>query len=650
MSSPPQSESAHIFAVGSGLTDIEFRVEDGVLERLGLEKGAMSVADADQQRRRLNQLSSFKLRPQIHCGGSAVNSLYAARAMGAGTTLATRLGSDTHGRNFLRDLRHCGIACDARLQRGAVSGTCLALITPDAERTMSTHLGVNTEINADDLRSPALNSTWLVYIEGYLVFIDAMVEALCGMRLRPDQRFILSLSDPGVVTGGGAGLRCILDANRPDLLFGNEQEFQLLTGEQSIQNIAGALAGRNWAGQFVMTRGSLGAVIGERGAADAPFQITEVPTSRSVKAIDTLGAGDSFAGAFMYAMVCGRPLVQCAQFANGIAGELVRHFGPRLDAKIYWSLADRLLTPPPVKVGSKKKTRRAAEPDRASGSTGYRGRFAPSPSGPLHLGSLVSALASFLHARARDGEWCVRIEDIDVERSIPGADTEILGALEVHGLHWDGKVRTQSDGLRRFAEAERRLLKAGLLYRCSCSRAQRVTQASCKCRTDPPDDDRPTSLRLRFDRLCTEFGSDGAEPVFEDDFCGPQYAEPLSDDPIIRRRDGGSSYLLANAVDDALDDITWVVRGEDLLSTTPAQVMLLRALDHSVPRYAHHSLAVDKSGRKLSKQNQARPLDLDRPALNLRRALGVLGLHPPNNINSHEALISWGLDQFAASR
>ena len=122
--------------------------------------------------------------------------------MGAGAALATRLGADSHGRSFLTDLRHCGIACDVEPQRGATSGTCLALITPDAERTMSTHLGVNTELDAGDLMTPGLESAWLVYIEGYLVFIDAMVDALCEMQLHPGQQFILSLSDPSVVSGG----------------------------------------------------------------------------------------------------------------------------------------------------------------------------------------------------------------------------------------------------------------------------------------------------------------------------------------------------------------------------------------------------------------------------------------------------------------
>ncbi len=272
------------------------------------------------------------------------------------------------------------------------------------------------------------------------------------------------------------------------------------------------------------------------------------------------------------------------------------------------------------------------------------GRFAPSPTGPLHLGSLLAAVASFLDARRERISWHVRLDDLDAPRNLAGADRAILQALERHGLHWDGPVVRQSERLPRYHEALTLLARQDRLFYCRCSRRQLrdadVYPGTCRHRVEPRAD---SAVRLRVD---------DARVAFTDLVQGQRQwsLAEAGGDFVVRRRDGLVAYQLATAVDDGDGAITRVIRGRDLLEATPRQVLLMELLGLPVPAYGHVPLLVDRSGRKLSKQNHAAPLDLDRPADNLRRVLPALGLDdPPAGADSGE-LLSWAADRFDLAR
>jgi glutamyl-Q tRNA(Asp) synthetase len=269
-----------------------------------------------------------------------------------------------------------------------------------------------------------------------------------------------------------------------------------------------------------------------------------------------------------------------------------------------------------------------------SGTDGYRGRFAPSPTGDLHEGSLVAALASWLDARAHDGVWLVRIEDLDPPREVAGATARILDALAACGLVGDEPPVLQSSRGGLYRQALDRLQAAGLVYGCACSRAEvaeaqqriglpaHVYPGTCRNGTGGR---RVRALRVRVpDEIVG----------FTDRACGP-YAQNLARDVgdfVVRRADGLWAYQLAVVVDDAEQRITDVVRGADLLDNTPRQIWLQRALGLPTPRYLHVPLVTNAQGEKLSKQTGARALDIGRPLAELARAwrhLGFAALEAP---------------------
>ena len=262
----------------------------------------------------------------------------------------------------------------------------------------------------------------------------------------------------------------------------------------------------------------------------------------------------------------------------------------------------------------------------------YTGRFAPSPTGPLHFGSLVSALASFLDARAHHGRWLLRIEDIDPPREVRGAAASIARQLDAHGLHWDGEILYQSGRATQYRDALHQLAAAGLLYRCDCTRERLrhlggTYDGACRHRvlTGRIPDGAGFSLRIRT--------SDAPEIRFTDWLRGTSVAtrlDALGGDFVLLRRDELFAYQLAVAVDDAAQQITHAVRGNDLLESTPRQIFLLGALGLPAPIYGHVPVVTDAAGRKLSKQNHAPELDRERPAGNLYRALIRLGQNPPS--------------------
>lgn len=266
-----------------------------------------------------------------------------------------------------------------------------------------------------------------------------------------------------------------------------------------------------------------------------------------------------------------------------------------------------------------------------------RGRFAPSPTGPLHLGSLVAAVGSWLFARSAGGEWLVRMEDLDGRRVVPGAAAEILRALERYGLTWDGEVAVQSRRTALYEAALSRLRAAGHAYDCGCTRAEVARAAAAPDASDPVDASGAVyagtcrgglapGRRARAVRFRVPEGT----IAFEDRVRG-RVGEEVSravGDFVVRRADGPFAYQLAVVVDDAEQGVTEVVRGGDLLSSTARQVALQGALGLPTPAYAHLPLVLGPDGRKLGKRDGALPLetlDEGRVRETLGLALRLLG-------------------------
>ncbi|WP_428422591.1 tRNA glutamyl-Q(34) synthetase GluQRS [Methylibium sp.] len=270
----------------------------------------------------------------------------------------------------------------------------------------------------------------------------------------------------------------------------------------------------------------------------------------------------------------------------------------------------------------------------------YVGRFAPSPTGPLHAGSLVAALASWLDARAHGGRWLVRIEDVDTPRCAPGAEREILRQLDILGLRADAPPLRQSERGAHYQAALDRLLQAGLAYPCACTRLQ-ITAANAARGLPPsrhaelvyPGSCRPErgGLHGRPARAWRLRIPDGAHVTWTDRRLGVQSQEVdlAVGDFVLWRADGLWAYQLAVVVDDAAQGVTDIVRGEDLADNTARQVLLQRALGLPTPHYLHTPLVRTADGEKLSKQHGAPPLDLREPGASLAAAAAVLGLELP---------------------
>jgi len=276
----------------------------------------------------------------------------------------------------------------------------------------------------------------------------------------------------------------------------------------------------------------------------------------------------------------------------------------------------------------------------------YVGRFAPSPTGALHIGSLVAALGSFVDARARGGRWLVRIEDLDCARNVPGTATQMLRTLEAFGLVWDGAVEYQSERITHYREALGALTARGLTFECSCTRRERQGQGGYPgtCRDGPPRPG-PTATRFRV--------GDGTLS-FEDRVQGRcTFGMRERGDVVIRRRDGVFAYQLAVSVDDALQGITDVVRGADLLDSTPWQLCLQHALGFTQPQYLHLPLILEPDGRKLAKSRRCIPLDPAQAGGELYRALKLLRQDPPAELELESApsvVVEWACRHWRPER
>jgi glutamyl-Q tRNA(Asp) synthetase len=283
---------------------------------------------------------------------------------------------------------------------------------------------------------------------------------------------------------------------------------------------------------------------------------------------------------------------------------------------------------------------------------GYRGRFAPTPSGPLHMGSLLTALASYLAARSRSGVWLLRIDDLDRARTVAGMEARILRQLEDHGLLWDEAVRRQGQHLDEYRAALDELDRQGLLYLCTCTR-QQLRQAVGHG-PDGPVYAGTCRGQGRIGRGALRIHLPGRERCFDDGWQGRQCRQMARDigDFVVRRANGEFAYQLACAVDEHAQAISEVVRGADLLGSTFQQRYLQERLGYRSPAYRHLPVLVDESGRKLSKQNRAAAVGAAKATPNLYECLVLLGQEPPEELQGGRAeeVLRWGVAHWNAAK
>lgn len=282
---------------------------------------------------------------------------------------------------------------------------------------------------------------------------------------------------------------------------------------------------------------------------------------------------------------------------------------------------------------------------QSTGISTYRGRFAPSPTGALHLGSLVTAITSYLEARTRGGEWLVRIEDLDVVRTLPGAAQQIMQTLELLGMSWDGEIIYQSQRQAAYQAALLRLENEGFMYPCTCSRKEIADTAligvdgpiypgSCRAGRSTALKNRLSAWRIRTDNRLIHFDDSVQGRIF-------QRVENEIGDFVLQRADGIYSYQLAVVVDDAWQGITHIVRGADLLHSTSRQIYLQKLLSVETPCYSHVPVVVNEQGEKLSKQTRAEPINLTNPLPQLVAALRFLGQNPPEELSKSDLSTFW---------
>lgn len=311
-----------VYGIGNALVDIEYRVSADDLAGLGVDKGVMTLVESDHQQRMMDELH----RQQVwrSAGGSAANTVIALSQLGARGFYSCKVADDDLGHLYTEDLETNGIATNARdCSEPGDTGRCLVMVTEDADRTMCTYLGITGELGRDAIVESALRDSEYLYIEGYLASSPTARDAVSHARAiarEAGTRIALSLSDPNVVRLFRDGLEEFI-GDGVDLLFSNEEEALELSGSRDIEAALDVLAGQ--AGRFVVTRGPKPTLVHDGNG------IMEVP-AEPVTPLDTTGAGDMFAGAFLYALSRGWALDQATRFANHCAGRLIVEYGPRL--------------------------------------------------------------------------------------------------------------------------------------------------------------------------------------------------------------------------------------------------------------------------------------------------------------------------------
>lgn len=320
----------HVYAIGNALVDMEFHVDDAFLAQMGIDKGVMTLVDQEQQHRLYEALK--ETNGKRASGGSAANTIIAVSHFGGNSFYSCKVANDDAGDFYVADLQRAGVDTNLHRKRDTgVSGKCIVMVTPDAERTMHTFLGISEQVSEHDLHEDAIESAEYAYLEGYLVTSPSGRQAAIRLREKAAAQGVktaLTFSDPNMVNFFRDGLKDMLGGG-VDLLFCNQQEALTWAGCDDIQTATGAL--RALARQYVITLGKDGALVFDG------VQQHHIPAT-PVKAIDTNGAGDMFAGAYLYAVTHGFSPQEAGHFAVRAAAKVVTHFGPRLEPAGYQAL------------------------------------------------------------------------------------------------------------------------------------------------------------------------------------------------------------------------------------------------------------------------------------------------------------------------
>ena len=324
-----------VFGMGAALVDTQIRLNEQKLKDMDVEKGVMTLVDEARQGELLEQLSGNLLEAKHESGGSAGNSMIAASGFGSKTFMCCKVSDDQDGDIYISDLDRCGVSHNLKNNRTSneATGKCLVLITPDAERSMSTFLGVSETLSSQQLDYEVILDSEYVYLEGYLVTSPTCKEAAVQLRTYAKENGIktaLSFSDPGIVSFFRDGILEII-GDKLDLIFCNEDEALSWANTDKLEDALSEI--KKITKTFVVTLGSKGAI-----TFDGKIQNQISP--ENVEAIDTNGAGDMFAGAFLHAITRGESYLEAGKFANFAASKIVQHFGPRLPFEEYSAIKE----------------------------------------------------------------------------------------------------------------------------------------------------------------------------------------------------------------------------------------------------------------------------------------------------------------------
>jgi len=327
----------HIYGIGAALVDTEIEVTNHDLKNLGIDKGLMTLVDETRQQELVTYLTGHLVASKRSSGGSGANSIIGASYFGANNFYSCKVSDDDNGNFYLKDMSAAGVTCNQndQLHQG-VTGKCLVLITPDAERTMLTHLGISATLSENELDLDIAKQSQYIYLEGYLVTSPSAKAAAIKLRTVAENHKVktaISLSDPGMVEFFGEGLKEMI-GSKVDMLFCNEHEAYGFTGTKIMSDASEGL--KQYAHAFAITQGSKGALVydGHQYHTISPYP---------VKAIDTNGAGDMFAGAFLYAITHGYDYATAGKLASRASAEVVKDFRPRLRPEQHGQILKEIL-------------------------------------------------------------------------------------------------------------------------------------------------------------------------------------------------------------------------------------------------------------------------------------------------------------------